>query len=61
MKTNKEIIDCLKFHVNKKANEAIRKRYECAKNNYKEGEIFNQGLYSAFNEVYSILNNIHLY
>ena len=61
MKTNKEIIDLLKFHVNKKANEATKMRIKAHKNNDKESELFNLGLYSAFNEVYSMLNNIHLY
>ena len=61
MKTTKEVIECLKFHVNKKANEATKMRYKANESGDKIIESFQQGQYMAFNEVYSMLNQWHNY
>jgi len=53
----KKLLESIKFHINEKANQATS-----MKNSSKsmEHQIFYHGQYMAFNEVYSMLNNIKL-
>ena len=53
----KKLFELLKFHVNKKANEATVIKQK-AKD--EEGRKFWQGYYMACNEIYSMLTNINV-
>ena len=60
MKTKKDLLDLLKFTVNKKAKETIKARQNCKENGI-DHYSFYTGLFMAYSEIYTLLNNSENY